>query len=43
MGWSDFQAEVKSGKLELFGEKWFGKSRVASIKKQAKELLISSR
>ena len=50
MGWSDFQEEIKSGHLEIFGEtkytsiahQWLGRSRVASIKKQPKEYLVSN-
>lgn len=49
MGWADFHKEVTSGTLKLYGLKkytsiahlWLGESRVAKIKKQPKELLVS--
>lgn len=48
MGWSDFNDEVNTGQLKLFGEKkytsiakqWLGESRLAKIKKQPSELLV---
>jgi DNA-binding HxlR family transcriptional regulator len=49
LGWSDFDEEIRTGALKVFGDEkytkilpeWLGKSRLATITKQPEEWLVS--